>query len=247
MERQFKIVIPSKGRSAAISSHRYVANSIICVSESELEQYKSFNPDAEFVVHPDSIKGIANKRQWIYDQFGDVFMMDDDLKGLARLTQKKGESAKINPELAYWIIQNAGNLAVMTGCYLFGFNNFVRPEHYHGHTPFAMTGYINGCGLGMVKGATKLKFNDSIKTNNDFYICGLNAFHYRKAFIDKRYCFNQDSFGDNIGGCADVRTNEAEKSDYELLKMFFGNAIKLKTAGNTPAKHAHSKTLEIPF
>jgi len=241
------IVIPTKGRSKEISSHKYVDNSIICVSESEHDQYKEHNPDYEYVKHPDSIIGIAMKRQWIYDKFGDVFMMDDDLKGLARLSQKKGESQKLTGEQAYWIIQAAANMAKLTGCYLYGFNNFVRPEHYHGHTPFVMTGYINGCGLGMLKGAKHLKFNDSIKTNNDFYICGLNAYHYRKAFIDKRYCFNQDSFGDNIGGCAEVRTNKAEKSDYEILRMYFGNAIKLKTGGNTAAKHEHSKTLEVPF
>lgn len=242
------IVIPTKGRAKAITSHKYVDHSIICVSKSELDEYKQYNPNSEYVVHPDNVIGIAQKRQWIYDKFKDVFMMDDDLKGMARLTQKLKEPQKITSEQAYWIIQNCANLALITGCHVFGFNNFVRPEHYHGHTPFRMTGYINGCGLGLLSGGRKLlKFHDSIKTNNDFYIAGLNAYHYRKAFIDKRYCFNQDSFGDNIGGCADVRTNEAEKQDFELLKMFFGNAVKLKTSGNTRAKHEHSKTMEIPY
>lgn len=245
---EVKIVIPTRGRAKTLTSHKYVDNCIICVSKSEHGIYKEHNPDTEYVVHPDNVIGIANKRQWIYDKFRNVFMMDDDLKGMSRLTQKKGESQKLTSEQCYWIIQACANLSLLAGCHLFGFNNFVRPEHYHGHTPFALTGYINGCGLGMLEGGYKLlKFNDSIKTNNDFYICGLNAFHYRKAFIDKRYCFNQDSFGDNTGGCADVRTNEVEQQDYEILRMFFGSAIKLKTAGNTAAKHKHSKTLEIPF
>lgn len=247
METKVELVIPTKGRANAITSHKYIDNCIICVSKSEHSIYREHNPGAEYSVHPDSVKGIANKRQWIYDKFKNVFMIDDDLKGMSKLTSKAGETSKLSSEQCYWIIQNAANMARLTGCYLFGFSNWPRPEHYHGHTPFTMTGYINGCGLGMLEGAAKLKFNDRIHTNNDFYIAGLNAYFYRKAFIDRRYCFNQDSFGDNIGGCADVRTNEAEEEDYKLLRMYFGSAIKLKKQTAQSTKHKHSKTLEIPY
>lgn len=248
MEKEFKIVIPTKGRAKTITSHLYVSNCIICCPESEKEDYAKKCPNTEIVTHPDTLLGIGLKRQWIYEKFGDVFMMDDDLKGIMKMTAKKGESGSTTPEQAYWIIQGAGNMARLAGCFLFGFNNFVRPEHYHGHKPFALTGYINGCGIGMLReGQEHLKFNPAIKTNNDFYICGINAFHYRKSWIDKRYCFSQDSFGDNTGGCAEIRTNEVEKKDYELLRTFFGAAIKLKSGGLFASKHAYSKSLEIPF
>ncbi len=247
MDVTVAIVIPSMGRAKTITSHRYVSNSIICIPESELEEYKKYHPSADYVTHPDTIKGIADKRQWIYDQFSNVFMMDDDLTGLKKLTAKTGEKDTLSPDQAYYVIQNCANMARLCETFLFGFNNFVRPEHYHGHTPYAFTGYINGCGLGLLEGATQLQFNNLIKTNNDFYIAGINAYYYRKSFIDKRYAFNQDSFGNNIGGCADIRTNEAEKNDYDLLKTYFGSAIQLKTAGLFASKHAHSKRLIIPF
>lgn len=246
MATEFKIVIPSAGRANTICSHLYINHCIACVPEKEKKSYQEHNPLLEVISHP-PIKGIGMKREWIYKKFGNVFMMDDDLKGLKRMHQKAKDKQEVDREAAYWIIQSLGNLAQLTGAYLFGFNNFVRPEHYHGHFPYKLTGYINGCGMGLVKGAKKLRFNPDIKTNNDFFICGLNAFHYRKCFIDKRFCFAQDSFANNIGGCADVRTNEVERKDYELLRSFFGAAVKKKTAGNTAAKHEFSKTLEIPF
>lgn len=248
MEITVPIVIPTAGRAKAISSYRYVSDTIICVAESEADLYKENNPGQSWVTHPDSVKGIAEKRQWIYDQFGNVFMMDDDLTGLKKLTPKAGEKDTTTPEQANAIIQNCANLAKIAGCYLFGFNNFVRPEHYHGHTPFALSGYINGCGLRLLEGgADKLKFDKLIKTNNDFYIAGLNAFYYRKNFIDKRYAFNQDSFANNLGGCSDVRTNEAEKSDFELLEKYFGSAMQIKKHGLFRSKHAYSKRLIIPY
>lgn len=85
-----KIIIPSKGRAKLITTHNYIINAIVCVAESELAEYKEHNPEVEYVTHPDSVIGIANKRQWIYDKFHNVFMMDDDLKGLKNLTSRKG-------------------------------------------------------------------------------------------------------------------------------------------------------------
>lgn len=247
-ELLIKVVIPTAGRAKTMTSHKYVENSIVCVPAAELGIYKEHNPDVEYITHPDTVFGIGLKRQWIYDKFRNVFMMDDDLKGLSRLTMKAGESSKISPELAYWIIQNLGNVCSLMGSHLFGFNNYVVPEQYHGHNPFSLTGYINGCGLGLLEsGISKLKFCPLIKTNNDFFICGLNAFHYRKTLIDRRYCMNQDSFANNLGGCADVRTNEVEKEDFELLKMYFGDAVNLKVEGLYRSKHAHSKSMHIPY
>lgn len=245
--KKIEVVIPTKGRADIISTHKYISNSIVCVSQSEHGLYKEKNPDMEICIHPDSVIGLPAKRQWIYEKFKNVFMADDDLKGIRRTTCKPRESDKIGPELAYEIIQNCGNLAALCGAYLFGFSNWPRPEHYHGHEPYSMTGFINGAGLGMIEGAKELKFNGSIKASQDYWIAGLNAHHYRKAFIDRRYCMSQSSFGDNIGGCAGVRTNEAEEQDYKLLKMYFGSAIRLKKQGNTLLKHKFSKKIVIPF
>lgn len=247
METTVKIVIPTKGRASTITTHNFIDNAIVCVAQSEAREYKEYNPNAEFCIHPDNITGLPAKRQWIYDKFKNVFMADDDLKGMIRLTQKPGETQKMTSEQCYYIIQNAANVARLMGCYMFGFSNWPKPEHYQGHEPFSMNGFINGAGLGLLAGATKLKFNPAIIASQDYYITGLNAFHYRKAFIDRRYCMKQIGFGDNVGDMSGVRTNTAEAADYKLLKAYFGSAIELKKQGATQIKHAFSKTIKIPF
>lgn len=246
MERKIKIVIPSKGRAQSIITHRYIDNCIACVAKSELAAYKEHNPDLEFVTHEDSLVGLGPKKQWIYQKFGDVFMVDDDIKGMIRMTVKAKQSGAVPSRLAYELIQNAGNMAALMGCYLFGFNKDIVPKTYKGHEPFKLTGYINGCGMGFLKGS-KLRFNPDLKTNHDYYICALNAYHHRKCFIDKRFAFNQASFANAPGGSSGVRTNEVEKRDYELLVHYFGSAIKRQNHWEFSPKHEYQKTLHIPY
>lgn len=243
---EIKVIIPTKGRAATMVTNRYVSNCLICVAESEVDEYKKYNPKAEYAPHPDSIVGMAAKRQWIYDNYKNVFMMDDDLKGFSRMTQKKGETSHVSADLAYDIIQNCGNVARLCGAYMFGFNSNVRPGFYSGHEPYEVSGVINGCGMGMLEGADKLVFNSRFTLGHEFYISGLNAFHYRKAFFDMRYCINHASFGDDIGGCANLRTLETEKKDLDLLIYFFGSAIRVKPE-HKKGKHQFSKNLIIPY
>ncbi len=247
MEQEVKVVIPSKGRAASMTTHKYVSNAIVCIAESEYETYRDYHPTVEIVTHPDSVVGLMRKREWIYEKFGDVFMFDDDLKGFSRMTQKQREDSKVSPDLAYWIIQNCANMARLTGCYLFSFNKLKRPEFYSGHNPFTLTGCINGCAFGILKGADKLVMDHRITMGYEFYISGLNAFHYRKAFFDNRYCINQDTFGHNIGGASNIRTLDNERNDLNILIESFGSAIVERAKGPKAVKCEFSKYLKIPF
>lgn len=242
-----KVVIPTKGRARTMVAHKYVSNAIVCVAESEVDQYKEVNPDVEYAVHPDSVVGLVAKRNWIYEKFRNVFMIDDDIKGFARLTAKRKEGARISPELAYHLIQNAANLAKISGVYLFGFNNLKRPEFYSGHNPYRLTGCINGCCFGILEGADKLQIDKDIKLAYEYYISGINAYYYRRAFFDLRYCFVQDGYADATGGAAYMRTLDIEKRDLEILKSHFGPAIVERANKGKNVKCEFSKYLKIPF
>lgn len=228
-------------------THNYVSNCIICIAESELSTYKEAHPGLEYVTHPDTVIGLGPKREWIYKHFGSVFMMDDDIKGFSRMSQKQGETAAVSPDLAYSIVQNCAAMAKMIGCYLFSFTSLKRPEHYSGHEPFKLSGCMNECAFGLHAGADKLKIDPNITLAYEFYISGLNAYYYRKAFFDQRYTINQDGFGDDLGGASNFRTLETEKKDLELLQMYFGSAIVKKSDTKTKGKHPYSKRLIIPY
>lgn len=242
------LIIPSFNRSNILTTYLYVDNCRVCIPESQHGIYRERHPNVEYILHPDSVKGLALKRQWIYDRFRNIFMLDDDLKGLVRMTMKAGETSKINSTLAYDIIQNCGNVAKLMGCHLFSFNNYVVPEQYHGHDPLSLTGTINGCGMGLLEGGyEKLKFVEDTVACDDFFISGLNAHHFRKCLIDRRYGYAQDSFAGTLGGLASFRNNDQEEKDFKALKNYFGDAIRLKKEGRYRNKHAWSKSLKIPF
>ena len=90
------IVIPTHGRAGSVSTFKVFPMAILCVAESQEKLYREAYPDKEIVVHPDSIKGLASKRQWIYDYWGDVFQVDDDITAMTDLSVAAGEEALEN-------------------------------------------------------------------------------------------------------------------------------------------------------
>lgn len=238
---EIKIVIPSAGRAKKIITTAYVNGCILCVPESEKEEYEKENSE-EVVCHPDTVVGLGAKRNWIYKTFGNVFMIDDDIYGLNRLYRRR--DIKVGPADAYHIIQNIGNVARLAGCYLFGFNKSYRPMMYSGLKPFQLTGFIPGAGIGLLEGSM-LKFNSELKCNNDSYVCLLNAFFHRKCMIDMRYCCIANSICTNISGLSNVRTREQEAKDIQTLNSIFGSVVKLNDKKSATKKMNIS--LRIPF
>ncbi len=240
-----KLIIPSAGRSENITTTKYILNCTLCVPESELEQYKKAN-DCNIITHPDTIVGLGNKRNWILEKYKSVVMLDDDLKGMKRLYTKDLSSILTSSE-AYQIIQETYFAAKDSGAKLFGFNHVVNPLMYKSLEPIKLTGYINGCCIGIIEN-NKLKFHEDIIGVNDFYISLLNAYYFRYIYKDSRFCMAQDSIRKNVGGLAKFRNEDTEKKDYILLKKYFGEAIRLKTS-NTQSTNTlkYGRTINLPF
>ena len=248
-----KVIIPSMNRADNVTTTKVVMNCIICVPESQKKDYSNSN-DCEIITHPDTIKGLSLKRQWIYERLGDVFMLDDDIYYLLKLYNYKGEEGIIRDrELAYNIIQNCYENAKQCECFLFGFSKETRPQFYNEFKPIELTGYVNGCALGLIKNKN-LKFIKETIAIEDYYISGLNAFYNRKAYIDKRFSFLQKSTMKNLGGLASFRSLETERNDTLFLKKCFGDSITIKKEQkgkgahqNTKLIHKYQRTLTIPF
>lgn len=251
---QIKIIIPTHNRAGRVTTLGAVAHAKLCVAESQAPVYHEHYPEAELVIHPDSIIGLAPKRQWIYEKFGDVFMLDDDVTFGQRLylASKKPKLNRLRPEEAYDIIQWAGNMAYLCGCYLFGFNKNINPLLYRPFAPIQLTGFVTGCALGLLSGS-RLIFSAESTAVEDFYISGLNAHFHRKAFIDMRFGFVQTDTFHNVGGQSSFRTLETERKDVLFLRRCFGDAIKLKAERHgggslsSTSKNPYGRTLQIPF
>jgi hypothetical protein len=248
MAIEIKVVIPSHKRANRVKTLDHVANAIVCVPQAQERIYREANPDAEIIVHPDSVIGLAPKRQWIYDKFKNVFMLDDDIIDVKRLYADESNEGRVDPETAWHVIQHAGNLAHLMGVYLFGFNKAPMPLGYNEFEPFQLSGHITGCAFGMLEGS-KMKFRTDIVAVEDFYISGINAYYHRKCFLDLRYNFTQEKTFVNVGGLSDFRTEETEKKDTLLLRQLFGECVQVKkeNLGLAKNKNKYGRTFKTPF
>jgi hypothetical protein len=217
---------------------------IICVDENEFEEYKKCLPNFEIIVHP-SLPNLAAIRQFIYNKYENVFMVDDDIVSIQRLYTTK--ESKLTPDEVYSLIQRTATIATDVGASLFGFNNDPSPTHYNQHKPFMMNGYINGCAFGLLKNK-KLHFNTKTVACESHWINLLNAYHNRYCFIDKRFHFQQkaNSTFTLLGGQTGKRTMSSERADTLLLKKTFGNSIQVKKQQNkTKQLHEYQRVLNL--
>lgn len=246
MAIEIKIVIPSMGRADRVITKHAISNAVICVPESEEKEYREYNPELEILTHPDTLKGLTLKRQFIYEHFPNCFMIDDDIKAINRLYVEKGEEPHLNPLEAYDVVQYIGNCAKLAGCYLFGLSKEGNPLCYNEMKPIKLTGVLNGT-IGLLEGSG-LYFHKDAVVSEDYWICGLNAYKHRKCWIDERFSVVGTSTFGNPGGCANYRTTEQEMEDTIFLKKMFGDSIKVKEDTKlAKRKHQYQRTLTIPF
>lgn len=245
-----KIVCPSYKRHDNILTKKVINNIILCVPKNEKDIYKEHNPNQEIIAHPD-ITGLSQKRQWIYDNFGDVFMIDDDITGFYRLWIEKDDilPAKIkDSSLINEIINNVYQIAKELKCYLFGFSKMISPDKYYDGKPFTFGGLIEGCAMGIIKN-NKLIFpsHEICKASSDYYISLLSVYYYRYCYKDTRYCFQQKKTFKSIGGLAEYRDNLTEEKDYKMLKKYFGNCIVRRKKAHFRQTNEWQKSIKMPF
>lgn len=246
MAIDIKIVIPSMGRADMVITKRCVKNATLCVPESEAAAYAEYNPGMPILTHPDSLKGLARKRQFILERCGNHYQIDDDIKYIQRLYVEKGEKVPMDADEAYDVIQYVGNMAKLAGCFLFGFSKQRNPLQYVDHKPIRLTGILNGS-MGILEGS-KLFFSEKAVVSEDYWICGLNAYYHRMLWCDERFAELGEKAFHNLGGCSNYRTIEQEKEDTLFLRQSFGEAIQMKhDTSLAKRKHPYQRTLKIPF
>lgn len=251
-----QIVVPSHMRWSTLRTPYSIANVIVCIPESQLGDYVQHHPDVHFVTHPDSVVGIAAKRQWIYEKWRDVYMADDDIIAMKRnytingLGVHEDIPTELTPEEAYETIQHLADVARQAGIKLFGFNHAGNPKYYKPQDPFSINKVLVGASLGMFWD-NRIKFpdEDAGRTCEDHYVTLLNAYYNRMNLVDNRYSMVYVPVDKNTGGMGTQRTVEREKAAYELLKAKFGKAVQRKQPKGAGAAYSHQyeRIISIPF
>lgn len=245
------IVIPSHLRAGRVLAKKAIAGAVLCVEASQAEKYRRHNPEMEIVAHPDAVRGLSLKRQWIYQRFGDVVMVDDDVHYFQRCYRLHGE-CRMSAEEARSAVEATAETCRRLGGYLFGLANTANQMHFNASKPFRLTGFINGCCLGLLAGS-RLFFHGEAVAVEDFFVSALNAHYHRFCFVDTSFGPHQVDTFKGIGGQAAFRSTATECADLRFLQRMFGAAAQPKAAirnrfgKQVPSSSAAARTLRLPF
>lgn len=223
------IVCPSKGRAKKVLTKRLFDNLILVVPESEVEEYKEFNPECEIVGTPSTVRGITPTRQFIIEKFEQPFQIDDDVKHVRKNWIEKGEKNGTveDKKTIIEIIEQAAYITKQIGAFVYGFSKIRNPLEYNAFKPVQHTGYLNQSHLGMIKGHG-LSYDLRLNEGEDHYITCLAIYKHRYIYLDNRYSFVTDENFYALGGCNDYRTVESMKKNTLMLRKMFGEVVVVK-------------------
>lgn len=242
------IVIPSYKRAERVISKKLVSNPIICVSKSEESIYREYNDDCEIITHPDSVKGLPAKRNWMVEHFGELFMLDDDVHEFQPQFYPPGVSCAniLNPIVVRKIIERLWVLSKMLNVHLFGFSKSQRPLFYNPAKPYVMNERVTGCSYGVIKSKNTFWPKDLV-LKEDFWISGYIKHTERMILIDKRYAFKQKDTFVNPGGLSSFRNLDRERESMLQIRKFFGECVRIKSEGSLKNKQEINISMTFPF
>lgn len=237
-------VILSHKRAGVVTTHRYVAGCVICIEESQAEEYARKHPDLPQVIHPDKVVGLWAKREWCRKQFDDHVQLDDDMIGFYRVYRPLHgwKKSVLGRERAYELIQATCDRATKLGAYLFGFGQHAHPLTFNGLKPYRFGGYTPGGCLGIRKGAKFFWPTDTtLGDGDDYWVCLLNAHFHRYSFFDRRFTAAFRGTYSRGGGLNEFRMNQpggteaVELAVLEFLQHYFGKQLVIRNFGGPSA------------
>jgi hypothetical protein len=241
------IIIPSADRAGQVLTR--IEHAFLYVPETQKEAYCAAHPDMDVITHP-PFRNLAEKRQAIYELFGDHFQVDDDIAYVSRLYVTHNNRNYLTPLEIHDLIQVTHENAISAGAYLFGFNRSPNPKHYIAHKPIMLVGYINASAFGLRR-SPHLFFTPHTTAAESHWINLLNAYYHRYIWADMRYHFAQKPHSTffRAGGQAARRTLDSERRDTLFLRRMFGDAVRIKKGRATDAVaiHPYQRTIRIPL
>lgn len=215
------ILSPSWKRANICTSHEYFTNLKYVVCESQKDDYLESN--LPIVTCPDSAQGnVSRVRNWILDyaKNEDLLIVDDDIKNIGYWDGNN--SKKLSSEEADEFIENGFNLAKQFGVRMWGINIIGDKGAYREYTPFSLTNVILGPFGGFINCDLRYDENLPLKEDYDMSLQVLNK--YRKILRINYAHYNCEQHT-NLGGCAEYRTLDEEKSQFDLLRKKWGSDI----------------------
>lgn len=226
-----KVVIPSKNRADTIEEgalHLF-PDAIVCVAESERDDYLKVVPANQLLLHSDDVTGIAPIRQWILDNVDDevVVQCDDDVSEVISLIGMTTRKIK-DVDSIKAIVMQAAECASDAGCSVFGFNQSWDVRKFNFLKPFKNCLWVGGL-IGIV--GRRIKYDTSLKLRADIDFCLQSLLVDRIIWQDSRFAFVHKRWKGK-GGNSTNRSAERHKAEIDYLKRKWGKYLQIEELEN---------------
>lgn len=220
----FDVYVPSYGRAAALKTHKVFPDAIIVCPESQVDEYKKYNPDLQYMVCPDSIEGnMARKRNWIKDHAKkDWFVVvDDDLDYIGGYEHHK--EIKLTTEQIMQLCHNMFVMCEDIGTVLWGVNLQRGTLLYKEYQPFSTLSVVLGPLTGHIKSDLRYDETLPLKEDYDYSLQVLHKYHCILRF--NKYFYFVGHMTGQTGGCVSFRRMDIEESQNKLLQRKWGSSV----------------------
>lgn len=226
---QVKISInaPSYRRPYGVETLKYLPQTRVWVCESEVEDYRKANPEAEIISVPLGVQGnLCRIRNYILDNSDDdcVCLIDDDLQGMGYFETGKEVQIKREDFMDWLTVSTV--VAMEFGAKMWGVNIIKDKKAYREYSPISTVSYIGGpfsCHL-----RSNLRYDEKLPLKEDYDMTLQHLNRHRLVVRFNKYWYNakQGCKGSNqVGGCAVYRNLEVEREQLYLLQKKWGSRI----------------------
>ena len=251
---QVSINIPSY-RRPVVKSLELVPMAKVWVCETEAEEYKKENPNANIIAVPSHVQGnLCRIRNYILDREFEngmdvVAIIDDDIsrigywQGVSSSKKNKNTHFLMGEEVPNMIL-NKSRLVREWGAYFWGININPDQQCYRSYSPFSTKSYIGGPFQVFLKGG-KLRYDESLPLKEDYDMTLQQLNKHRIAIRFNKY-FYEAKQSAQTGGCATYRNREREMSQLRDLQKKWGDKI-VKIDINDRSHSKKKKTVHIDY
>lgn len=249
-EPEFTVAVPSTGRAGRVlvSKMMHPDDFVVVVPPDEIPAYREQQPELQFEPYPHAEGNVARKWQWMYDRFGSVLIVDDDLDKMEHHEHVAGEKrCTLDQDQVMQTFRRTAWECAQAGLYMFGYG-ILDIRNFDCMHPFRIKGVVMGA-IGLLAGS-KISYNQEIGANIDFWGALVNAYHHRCVWVDNRYSLTGPPITFvGAGGMSKVRTLATERKDWEVLRRYFGEAVqkKGKTHRLRQVQHDYAKVMVLPY
>lgn len=227
------INIPSWHRPNGVKTLDYIPFATVWVDESEYDDYKKANPEANIISCPKGIQGnlcrVRNyiiKNQLVTGGGDAALIVDDDLYRIERFSMKNNfgyvrEILPTNEIIAF--LEKYTLMAQDMGVKFWGINVNCDNMTYRHFTPFSTTSYIGGPFQCFLRG-NRCYYDENLPLKED-YDMTLQQLESERAVLRVNYYHYICKQSKQAGGCATYRNRVREQEQFDLLQQKWGSKI----------------------